>query len=105
MALLKSDELPDAITNPSIKRTTRCLIDSMTRPNEASGARWDEIDWDEKVWTIPTERMKKEERHHIPLTKQMLTLLEVMRPISSHQDFIFPSDSPLKRPVTAKRQT
>ncbi len=48
MAALKPAELPElmgAIANASIKRTTRCLIEwqlhTMTRPSEASSARWD----------------------------------------------------------------
>ncbi len=92
MAALKPTELPElmgAIANASIKRTTRCLIEwqlhTMTRPSEASGARWEEIDWDEKIWAIPAERMKKRREHRIPLTEQMLELLEVMNPISGHR--------------------
>ncbi|MBF4228052.1 integrase, partial [Vibrio anguillarum] len=60
MAALAPHELPElmgAIANASIKRTTRCLLEwqlhTMTRPSEAAGARWDEIEWEEKVWTIP----------------------------------------------------
>lgn len=64
MAALAPNELPElmmAIANASIKRTTRCLIEwqlhTMTRPSEASGARWEEIDIENKVWTIPAERL------------------------------------------------
>ncbi|MBM4953948.1 tyrosine-type recombinase/integrase [Vibrio parahaemolyticus] len=109
MAALTPAELPElmgAIANASIKRTTRCLIEwqlhTMTRPAEASGARWDEIDWEEKVWTIPAERMKKRREHRIPLTEQMLALLEVMKPISGHRDFIFPSDRDPKKPCNSQ---
>ena len=52
MAALAPNELPElmlAIANASIKRTTRCLIEwqlhTMTRPSEASGARWEEIEY------------------------------------------------------------
>ena len=39
-------------------------------------ADWSEFDLDEKLWTIPAERMKKsDEDHVIPLTDQMLSLL------------------------------
>ncbi len=31
----------------------------MVRPRDAAGTRWDEIDIENKVWTIPAERMKK----------------------------------------------
>ncbi|UXH27258.1 MULTISPECIES: integrase domain-containing protein [Vibrio] len=109
MAALAPDELPElmgAIANASIKRTTRCLIEwqlhTMTRPSEAAGARWDEIEWEEKIWTIPAERMKKRREHRIPLTEQMLALLEVMKPISGHRVFIFPSDRDPKKPCNSQ---
>ncbi|EOG9708991.1 integrase domain-containing protein [Vibrio cholerae] len=109
MAALTPAELPElmgAIANASIKRTTRCLLEwqlhTMTRPAEASGARWDEINWEEKVWTIPAERMKKRREHRIPLTEQMLALLGVMKPISGHRDFIFPSDRDPKKPCNSQ---
>lgn len=109
MAALAPSELPElmsAIANASIKRTTRCLIEwqlnTMTRPAEASGARWDEINIDEKIWTIPAERMKKRREHRIPLTEQMLALLEVMKPISGHREFVFPSDRDPKKPCSSQ---
>ncbi len=109
MAALSPTELPElmgAIANASIKRTTRCLIEwqlhTMTRPREASGARWDEINWDDKVWTIPAERMKKRREHRIPLTEQMFELLEVIKPISGHREFIFPSDRDPKKPCNSQ---
>ncbi|HGF7149595.1 TPA: integrase domain-containing protein [Vibrio cholerae] len=109
MAALAPTELPElmgAIAHASIKRTTRCLIEwqlhTMTRPAEASGARWNEIDWDEKIWTIPAERMKKRREHRIPLTEQMLALLDVMKPISGHREFIFPSDRDPKKPCNSQ---
>ena len=109
MAALKPAELPElmgAIANASIKRTTRCLLEwqlhTMTRPAEASGAKWCEIDIDEKVWTIPAERMKKRREHRIPLTEQALDLLEVMKPISGHREFVFPSDRDPKKPCNSQ---
>ncbi len=109
MAALKPAELPElmgAIANASIKRTTRCLLEwqlhTMTRPAEASGAKWCEIDINEKVWTIPAERMKKRREHRIPLTEQALDLLEVMKPISGHREFVFPSDRDPKKPCNSQ---
>jgi integrase len=89
------------IANASIKRTTRCLIEwqlhTITRPSEAAGARWDE-----KVWIIPAERMKKRREHRIPLTEQMLDLLKVIKPISVHREYIFPSDRDPKKPCNSQ---
>lgn len=109
MAALTPAELPElmeALTNASIKGTTRCLIKwqlhTMTRPSEASGARWDELDLENKIWSIPQERMKKRNAHRVPLTQHMLTLLEVMKPISGHREYIFPSDRDPKKPCNSQ---
>ncbi len=98
LALAPSElpELMQSLSVASIKRTTRCLIEwqlhTMVRPSEAAGTRWDEIDVDKQVWTIPAERMKKRKAHAVPLSTQTMALLEIMRPISGRGEFVFPSD-------------
>lgn len=99
MPTLKPDQLPDlmqAVNMASIKLTTRCLIEwqlhTMARPSEAAGARWDEIDIENRLWHIPAERMKKRKPHTVPLTQQTLVILEWMKPISGHREYLFPSD-------------
>ncbi len=74
----------------------------MTRPAEASSTRWEEIDLESKIWTIPPERMKKRREHRIPLTEQALLLLETMQPISGHREFVFPSDRDPKKPCNSQ---
>ncbi len=99
MPTLKPEKLPTLMTvlsQASIKLTTRCLIEwqlhTMVRPNEAAGTRWDEIDFDDCLWHIPAKRMKKKKAHTVPLSPQCLALLELMKPLSSHHEFVFPSD-------------
>ena len=38
--------------------------------------------------------MKKRKPHNIPLTKQSLALLELLRPISGHREFLFLATRP-----------
>lgn len=109
MVTLKPEELPElvaAIANASIKRTTRCLIEwqlhTMSRPAEASGTRWKEIDLEEKTWTIPAERMKKRKAHRIPLTQQAIAILEAMHPISGNREHVFSSDKNPKLPCNSQ---
>ena len=64
----------------------------MVRPQEAAGTRWDEIDFEKCLWNIPDARMKNRNDHTVPLTTQAIALLEVMKPISSNTEFVFPSD-------------
>ena len=72
------------------------------RPSEASGARWEEIDLDAKLWTIPAERMKAKREHIVPLSPQALEILEVMKPISAHREHVFPSRNAPKLPMNSQ---
>jgi integrase len=99
MPTLKPNELPElmqALNVASIKIITRCLIEwqlhTICRPNESAGARWEEIDLKAKTWSIPAERMKMKREHTIPLTDQTLAILEFIKPISGHREFLFPAD-------------
>nr|WP_232221306.1 integrase domain-containing protein [Pseudidiomarina salinarum] len=95
---LAPGELPElmrALNFANIKFQTRCLIEwqlhTMVRPGEAVTAKWSEIDYESRLWVIPAERMKMQREHQIPLTEQMLAILELMKQISSHREYIFPS--------------
>ena len=98
MATIEPDRLPELMQrlySANITRTTRCLIEwqlhTMTRPIESATARWDDIDLDKGTWIIPAERMKMKKPHTIPLTEETRAILEVMKPISQHREFVFPS--------------
>ncbi len=47
------------------------------RIGESAPAKWDEIDFEKKIWTVPPERRKdgKSEGHRVPLTAHMIDLL------------------------------
>ncbi|WP_299143772.1 integrase arm-type DNA-binding domain-containing protein [uncultured Vibrio sp.] len=100
MKTLPPEMLPEFMKRLSRARihfTTRCLIEwqlhTMVRPSEAAGARWEEIDWINKTWSIPAVRMKKKRDHIVPLTTQTLALLEEMKSITGHgvSEYVFAS--------------
>ena len=99
MPTLAPEQLPElmkTISYASIKIVTRCLIEwqlhTIVRPFEAAGAKWCEIDFKSQLWLIPAERMKMKSEHTVPLTKQTLELLERLKPISGHREYLFPAD-------------
>ncbi|MDY1000135.1 integrase domain-containing protein [Pantoea agglomerans] len=109
MPTLRPEELPKlmrslAMSNLSI--TTRCLIEwqllTLVRPSEASGTQWVEIDFDLNLWVIPAERMKAKREHVVPLSKQALDILEVMRPLSGNRQYVFPSRNDPKQPMNSQ---
>jgi integrase len=106
---LKPDQLPElmaTVNGASIKLVTRCLIEwqlhTMVRPAEAAGARWDEIDANKAFWEIPAERMKKSRAHTIPLSPQALNLLDILKPLSGHREFLFPADRNPRKPANSQ---
>lgn len=109
MPTLRPEELPKlmrSLVMSNLSVTTRCLIEwqllTLVRPSEASGARWAEIDLDAKLWTIPAERMKAKREHIVPLSPQALEILEVMRPISTHREHVFPSRNDPKQSMNSQ---
>jgi integrase len=65
------------------------------RTNEALGARWQEFDLDQKLWTIPPERMKAGATHKVPLTKAALQILKSITPDQSGFVFVNSPGKPL----------
>ncbi|WP_038366860.1 site-specific integrase [Bosea sp. UNC402CLCol] len=73
-----------------------CLLNA-SRTNEVLGALWSEIDWADKIWTVPAERMKNAKPHRVPLSSQALKILTSMK-ADRVSDFVFPGakkDRPL----------
>ena len=46
------------------------------RSQESRGARWDEIDFTQKVWIVPPDRMKRRRPHRVPLSTEALAILK-----------------------------
>jgi integrase len=60
------------------------------RSGEVRGAKWDEIDTDAKVWTVPANRMKAGIAHQVPLVPRAVEILETLARLPRGA-FIFPS--------------
>ena len=45
------------------------MVLTAARPSEALEARWDEVDFDRRLWTLPPERMKSAKQHVVPLRR------------------------------------
>ncbi|MCD2354889.1 tyrosine-type recombinase/integrase [Pantoea sp. MHSD4] len=109
MPTLRPEELPKlmrSLVMSNLSIATRCLIEwqllTLVRPSEASGTEWAEIDLDSKLWVIPAERMKAKREHVVPLSKQALDILEVMRPLSGKRQYVFPSRNDPKQPMNSQ---
>ncbi len=67
------------------------------RPGEVRAMRWDELDLDAGMWTIPAARMKSTvakkahgDPHLVPLSRQAVALLRDLHPVTGHRELVFP---------------
>ncbi len=69
------------------------------RPGEIRAMQWAEINTDTAQWVIPAERMKRRKEHIVPLSKQAITLLEALRPLTGHFKYVFPAKTDITKPM------
>jgi integrase len=71
-------------------RALEFAILTAARTGEVLGARLDEIDTTETVWTIPADRMKAHKEHRIPLSARALEILDEVKQADGEPLYIFP---------------
>jgi integrase len=72
--------------------SAKCLeftILTAARTREVTGARWDEINTDEKAWTVPADRMKGGREHRVPLSDAAVAVIEHLKSLRQ-SDYVFP---------------
>ena len=73
------------------------------RPGELRQAEWSEIDWDEAMWRIPAEKMKKVKisiPHFVPLARQSVELLRELQAVTGDGKWVFPGQRANGRPMS-----
>jgi hypothetical protein len=73
-------------------RALEFLILTAARTDEVLGAKWDEIDLAERLWTVPAARMKAGKEHRVPLSDAALAVIEAMSAIRV-DEYVFPGRS------------
>lgn len=84
-----------------VKRALLLAPHLMLRPTELRAGEWSEIDLPGAIWRIPAERMKMDEAHVIPLSRQVVLILTELQAVTGRLPFLFPSvRSPRERPIS-----
>ncbi|MED5546004.1 MAG: site-specific integrase [Pseudomonadota bacterium] len=79
--------------NKSAAHALAFLAATGARRGEALGAKWEHIDYDRRLWTVPVSKSGR--RRHIPLSDAALAILERQRPWAPGTH-IFPGSDPDK---------
>jgi len=69
----------------------KLLILTFVRPGELRGARWEEFNIEKAEWRIPEERMKMNEEHIVPLSRQSLQVIYELQPLTGYRELLFPN--------------
>ena len=77
------DEVPDFISRLRMQLGNGAMaldfaILCASRSGEVRGAEWNEFDLENRVWTIPKERMKAGKEHRVPLSPGAMEILMVL---------------------------
>jgi len=70
------------------------------RPGELRRAEWSEIDFDDTLWRIPADKMKKGIAHVVPLATQSIALLKEIQEFTGNGKYVFPSIRTPLRPMS-----
>jgi integrase len=71
-------------------RALQFLIMTAARTGSVLDARWSEIDFDAKTWTVPADHMKAGKEHKVPLAPEAIALLEQLpRDATSADGYLF----------------
>jgi integrase len=106
-ARIDAKELPNLLRAIEVYRgapVTRFAIKlialTFVRTSELIGARWSEFDLEGGRWDIPADRMKMRTPHIVPLSKQAIEALELLRTVTGESDWLFPGDRNAKKPMS-----
>lgn len=103
-AITKPTELAPLLraieTHPAPYTRSALKLAALTamRPIIVVSTRWEHIDMEAKEWHVPGSLMKMGNDHIVPLPDQAITVLQEMRPLAGHSEYVFPSPARQKTP-------
>ncbi|MHC8292434.1 tyrosine-type recombinase/integrase [Pseudomonas sp. LB3P58] len=96
---LLEHQLPDFLkaleASPSrilVKSAAWLTIYTASRPGMVRKAEWAEFDINKKIWCIPDSKMKMGREHLVPLSSQVISILNHLKNITGKSKYLFPSE-------------
>lgn len=86
---LKPDEIK--ILYPKLRDIFRLILLTAQRPGEVMSITSDEVDLEDRLWTIPASKTKVKKEHVVPLSVQAMEIIEPL--CARHKGFLFPTRS------------
>ena len=94
-------QLDHVPTLPTIRLGMKLFLLTMVRKSELQDATWDEVDFENAVWSIPKERMKRSKAHNVYLSEQAVDIFVALKTCAGNSRYVLPSrydaDAPMSR--------
>lgn len=75
-----------AVTRMAMRMSPHVLL----RPGELRQAERKDIDVEMAIWSIPADRMKMRRPHRVPLSRQVISMIEELRELTGFRQHLFP---------------
>jgi integrase len=85
---------------PVTRLAMKLLSVTFVRTSELIEAKWAEFDLENARWDIPAERMKMRTPQIVPLARQALEVLEMLRDLTEQSELLFPGDRSLNKSMS-----
>lgn len=82
------------------KTATQIIMLTGVRTQELRFARWQDIDFEKRLWEIPPEVMKMKRPHIVPLSEQVVELFQSLKPITGMYPLVFIGRNDRTKPIS-----
>ncbi|MGA1863234.1 tyrosine-type recombinase/integrase [Deferribacter thermophilus] len=73
------------------KLALKFLMITFVRPGMVRSLEWCDIDFENKLWFVPADKMKIKRDHIVPLSDQAVSILKKAQKITGDSNYVFPS--------------
>ena len=95
------DKLKSFDSHPIVKAATKIVAHTFVRSSELRFTKWSEIDFENRLWTIPAERMKiKSSDHLVPMSDPVIELFQELYKYNGKREYVFASPQRPKQPIS-----
>ena len=85
----------------TLRLAVKFMLLTLVRKSEFIEAKWDEINFETAIWTIPKERMKAGRPHNVYLSQQALDILVAFKTCFSASSYLHPGRYETELPISS----
>ncbi|MBK6403155.1 MAG: tyrosine-type recombinase/integrase [Rhodocyclaceae bacterium] len=93
--------LEQTATMSTLRLAVKFMLLTLVRKTEFIEAKWDEVNFETEIWTIPKERMKAGRPHNVYLSQQALDILVAFKTCFSASSYLHPGRYETELPISS----